>query len=107
MYHNGLRKNNSQQKSQQLPFDSTSATGIRLTCLLMIISFIFVLCTLPVSIRALFARSIPDEKSTTRWQITQLCVTLLMYFNHTVKYLFCFSLWNFLFFIRLILYFIV
>jgi hypothetical protein len=107
MYHNGLRKNNSQQKSQQLPFDSTSATGIRLTCLLMIISFIFVLCTLPISIRALFSRSIPEANSTTRWQITQLCVTLLMYFNHTVKYLFCFFSLEILFFIRLILYFIV
>ena len=65
--------------------DSTSSTGIRLTCLLITISFIFVLCTLPISIRLLIADYLPSQKSTTRWQITQLCLTLLMYLNHTVR----------------------
>ncbi len=87
-YHNGLTKNCFQPKSQQILFDSTSATGIRLTCLLLIISFIFVLCTLPISIRLLISDFFPEYKSTTRWQITQLCLTLLMYLNHTVKIFF-------------------
>jgi hypothetical protein len=84
-YHNGLKKVGFQQKSQQILFDSTSATGIRLTCLLLIISSIFVLCTLPTSIRALVADFLPAPKSTMRLQITQLSLTILMYLNHTVK----------------------
>jgi hypothetical protein len=92
-YHNGLKRNGFPQKSQQILFDSTSATGIRLTCLLLIISFIFVLCTLPISIRALIADFFPKSKSSTPWQITQLCLTILMYLNHTVNdiYFFLFS----------------
>ena len=74
----------SQNKSQQLLFDSTSATGIRLTCLLLIISFIFVVCTLPISIRSILADLLPEVRSTSHWQLTQLSLTLLMYFNHTV-----------------------
>ena len=65
-------------------FDPTSATGIRLTCLLLIISFIFVLCTLPISIRSLVSEYLPSQKSTVRWQMTQVCLTLLMFLNHTV-----------------------
>jgi len=89
IYHNSVNKNGFQQKSQQILFDSTSTTGIRLTCLLLIISFIFVFCTLPISIRALIAGFFPEYKTTTRWQVTQLCLTLLMYLNHTVNILFC------------------
>jgi hypothetical protein len=95
-YHNGLKKVGFQQKSQQILFDSTSATGIRLTCLLLIISSIFVLCTLPTSIRALVADFLPAPKSTMRLQITQLSLTILMYLNHTVKIFLSFFLsWNF------------
>jgi hypothetical protein len=68
--------------------NSASATGIRLTCLLLLISFVFVICTLPISIRLLVADFLPTSKSTKRWQITQLCLTLLMFFNHTVS-LYC------------------
>jgi hypothetical protein len=81
-----LNKNGIQEKSHQILFDSTSATGIRLTCLLLIISFIFVLCTLPISIRLLIAYFVPQYKTTARWQITQLSFRLLMYLNHTVKH---------------------
>ena len=85
LYHHWINKNSPEKKSQQAFFDSTNATGIRLTCLLLIISFTFVLCTLPVSINALIAKILPEYRSTTRWQITQLCLTLFMYFNHTVS----------------------
>ncbi|CAF0845291.1 unnamed protein product [Adineta ricciae] len=84
--HHGINKNNPEQKSQQALFDSTSATGIRLTCLLLIISFTFVLCTLPVSINALVAKILPEYRSTTHWQITQSSLTLFMYFNHTINF---------------------
>ncbi|CAF0929370.1 unnamed protein product [Adineta ricciae] len=71
-------------------FDPTSATGIRLTCLLLIISFIFVLCTLPISIRSLVSEYLPSQKSTMRWQMTQVCLTLLMFLNHTINFvLYC------------------
>ena len=106
IYHNGLKKGDFQQKSQQILFDSTSATGIRLTCLLLIISFIFVVCTLPISIRALISDLFPEKKSTIRWRIIQLILTTLMYFNHTVNIFIFFFLYNSIFF-RLILYFIV
>ncbi|CAF1036942.1 unnamed protein product [Rotaria sordida] len=90
VYHNGLNKNNFQQKSQQVLYDSTSATGIRLTCSLLIISFVFVLCTLPVSMRQLIADLFPEYKSTTHWQITGVSLTVLMYLNHTVNFvLYC------------------
>ncbi len=96
IYHNSVNKNGFQQKSQQILFDSTSTTGIRLTCLLLIISSIFVLCTLPTSIRALVADFLPAPKSTMRLQITQLSLTILMYLNHTVKIFLSFFLsWNF------------
>ena len=72
------------------------------------ISFIFVICTLPISIRALISDFFPEYKTTTRWQITQLCLTLLMYLNHTVKdFFFCKILIEKYFIFRLILYFIV
>lgn len=73
-----------QNNKQKILSDSTSSTGIRLTCLLLIISFIFVICTLPISIRLLIADYLPSQKSSTRVQIAQLSLTLLMYFNHTV-----------------------
>ena len=76
--------NQSRSSDQKVSTDSTSSTGIRLTCLLLTISFIFVLCTLPISIRSLIADYLPSQKSTIHWQLTQLCLTLLMYFNHTV-----------------------
>lgn len=82
VYHNKPFEQNNRQKTVT---DSSSSAGIRLTCLLLIISFIFVVCTLPISIRSLIADYLPSQKSTVRWQITQLCLTLLMYFNHTVK----------------------
>jgi len=74
-----------QNQAKKILADSTSSAGIRLTCLLLTISFIFVLCTLPISIRLLIADYLPTHKTTTRWQITQLCLTLLMYLNHTVR----------------------
>lgn len=77
--------NQSRTSEQKLAADSTSSTGIRLTCLLLTISFIFVLCTLPISIRLLIADYLPSQKSTIHWQLTQLCLTLLMYLNHTVE----------------------
>ncbi|CAF3608406.1 unnamed protein product [Rotaria sp. Silwood1] len=92
LYHNGLNKNGFQRKSQRILFDSTSATGIRLTCSLLVISFIFVLCTLPISIRHLLAEFIPGYRhtSTTYWQITQLILTILMYLNHAINFvLYC------------------
>ncbi|CAF1229111.1 unnamed protein product [Adineta steineri] len=90
IYHNGLNKNNFQQKSQQVLFDSTSATGIRLTCLLLLISFISVLCTLPPSIRAFTADLRTPQESTVKWQIAELVTTTLMYFNHTINFvLYC------------------
>ena len=79
-----LTRRDSQRKCQQVLSDSTSSTGIRLTFLLLIISFIFVLCTLPTSIHSFIADFLPEYNSTKRWQITQLCLTLLMYLNHTV-----------------------
>ena len=85
-HHAFLEQTNKQQVTQKILSDSTSATGIRLTCLLLTISFIFVICTLPISIRSLIADYLPSQRSTTRWQITQLCLTLLMYFNHTVRH---------------------
>jgi len=104
IYHN---KSSEQNNKQKILSDSTSTTGIRLTCLLLIISFIFVICTIPISIRSLIVDFLPSQKSTTRWQITQLCLTLLMYLNHTVKkQKFCCLNLKILFF-RLILYFIV
>lgn len=39
---------------------------------------------MPISIRLIIADYLPEEKSTTRWQLTQLCLTLLMFFNHAV-----------------------
>jgi hypothetical protein len=84
-HHNGITKNGFQTKSQQILFDSTSARGIRLTCLLIVISFIYVTCTLPISIRLLISDFLPEQKSTSRWQITQLSLTVLMYLNHTVN----------------------
>ena len=75
----------SRSSEQKVSSNSNSSTGIRLTCLLLTISFIFVLCTLPISIRLLIADYLPAQKSTIRWQLTQLCLTLLMYFNHTVR----------------------
>ncbi|UJR22052.1 hypothetical protein I4U23_025120 [Adineta vaga] len=88
LYHNGLNKTNPERKSPQVPLDSTSATGIRLTCLLLVISFTFVLCTLPISINALFAKALSKYKSTTHWQIRQLSLTVLMYLNHTINFVF-------------------
>ena len=84
VYHNRLNKNSFQRKSERVLIDSTSATGIRLTWLLLTISFIFVLCTLPISIRSLIADFLPKHESTAYWQITQLSLTVLMYLNHTV-----------------------
>ncbi|UJR27095.1 hypothetical protein I4U23_008395 [Adineta vaga] len=80
-----------EQVNKQKPSsDPTSAAGIRLTCLLLIISFIFVICTLPISIRSLIAEYLPSQKSTARWQIIQLCLTLLMFLNHTINFvLYC------------------
>ncbi len=43
------------------------------------------ICTLPISIRLLIADYLPSQKSTTRWQITQLCLTILMFLNHSVR----------------------
>ncbi|CAF3040291.1 unnamed protein product [Rotaria sp. Silwood2] len=81
---------NKQKKNQKNLFDPTNTTGIRLTCLLLIVSFIFVICTLPISIRLLVVDYLPLQKTTERWQITQLCLTLLMYFNHTANFvLYC------------------
>lgn len=77
--------NTSRSSEQRVPSDTNSSTGVRLTCLLLAISFIFILCTLPISIRSLIADYLPQQKSTIRWQLTQLCLTLLMYFNHTVS----------------------
>lgn len=75
-----------QQKSNQILFDSTSATGIRLTCLLLIISFIFVLCTSPMPIRFLTSHLFEEYHTTIRWQMSRNSLTLLMYLNHTVEY---------------------
>ena len=86
-YRTRLNRTPVQPKSRQILFDSTSATGIRLTCLLLIISFLFVFCTSPIPIRHFF----PENRSTMRWQITGLVLHLLMYFNHTVG-IFSFSL---------------
>ena len=86
IHHNTINNKFPEQKTNQNTlFDSTSATGIRLTCLLLIISFIFVICTLPISIRSLIGDHLPIQKSTRQWQITQLCLTILMYLNHTVN----------------------
>ncbi|CAF4348285.1 unnamed protein product [Adineta steineri] len=62
-------------------YDPTSATGIRLTYLLLLISFTFVVCTLPISIRPLIVDYLSSFKSTKRWRITQDCLTLLMFFK--------------------------
>ncbi len=86
-----LEQNPKQKTNQKHLFDPTSATGIRLTCLLLIISFIYVICTLPISIRLLIADYLPSQKSTTRWQITQLCLTILMFLNHSVRKYFDFQ----------------
>ena len=86
-YQSGLNKTTHQPKSNQVLFDSTSATGIRLTCLLLIISFIFVLCTSPMPIQFLFERLFGEHKSTFRWQFTRAFFTLLMYLNHTVTHI--------------------
>ncbi len=94
IHNNRLNKTGLQDKSQKILFDSTSATGIRLTCLLLIISFIFVLCTLPISIRSLMTDSRFDHKSTARWQIIHLSLTTLMYLNHAVKDFFFLDLEN-------------
>ena len=64
--------------------DSTNPTNIRLTCLLLLISLIFVVCTLPISIRLIIADYLLSQKSTARWQMTQLSLTMLMFLNHTV-----------------------
>ena len=84
MYHNRLNKNPFQRRSERVLIDSTSAAGIRLTCLLLIVSFIFVLCTLPISIRSLTADFFPKHGSTARGQTIQLSLTVLMYLNHAV-----------------------
>lgn len=73
-----------QQKSQQVLLDPTSAAGIRLTCLLLAISFIFVLCTVPLCFRGFMADSLPKDGSTTKWRMIGICFRLLMYLNHTV-----------------------
>ncbi|CAF3359947.1 unnamed protein product [Rotaria socialis] len=90
LYHVRSSKTGFQQKSQRILFDSTTATGMRLTLSLLIISFIFVLGTFPVSIRLLILDNFPEQKKKSHWQITQLCLTVLMYFNHTVNFvLYC------------------
>lgn len=83
-YQSASNKTTHQPKSNQILFDSTSATGIRLTCLLLIISFIFVLCTSPMPIHFLLQRLIGEYKSTSGWQFTRIFFSLLMYLNHTV-----------------------
>ncbi|CAF2808218.1 unnamed protein product [Rotaria sp. Silwood2] len=90
LYHNGLNKNGFQRKSQRVLFDSTSATGIRLTCSLLVISFVFVLCTVPISIRSLITDLFPEYDSTAYWQLTRVILTSLMYLNHAVNFvLYC------------------
>ncbi|CAF3979480.1 unnamed protein product [Adineta steineri] len=74
-----------QNINQKNLFNSTSATRIRLTYLLLLISFTFVVCTLPISIRPLIVDYLPSFKSTKRWRITQDCLTLLMFLNHAVN----------------------
>ena len=78
-------RNPSQNKPAHGLCDSSSATGIRLTCLLLLLSFIFVLCTMPISIRLLVADFLPGHRSTSRWQIVHLILNLLMYLNHAVS----------------------
>ncbi|CAF1135553.1 unnamed protein product [Rotaria magnacalcarata] len=79
-----------QNKSQRVLFDSTNATGMRLTLSLLIISFVFVLCTFPISIRSLIIDIFPGQNKKSHWQIAQLCLTILMYFNHAVNFvLYC------------------
>ncbi|CAF1476854.1 unnamed protein product [Adineta steineri] len=77
-----------QNINQKNLFDPTSAIGIRLTCLLLLISFTFVVCTLPISIRPLIVDYLPSFKSTKRWRITQDCLTLLMFLNHVINFVF-------------------
>ncbi|CAF0907989.1 unnamed protein product [Rotaria sp. Silwood1] len=85
-----IEHNNKRKTNQKNLFDPTNTTGIRLTCLLLIVSFIFVICTLPISIRSLLADYSSLQISTERLQTTQLCLTLLMYLNHTANFvLYC------------------
>ncbi|CAF1325971.1 unnamed protein product [Adineta steineri] len=77
-----------QNTDQKKLFDPTSATGIRLTYLLLLISFTFVVCTLPISIRPLIVDYLSSFKSTKRWRITQDCLTLLMFLNHAINFVF-------------------
>ncbi|CAF0960676.1 unnamed protein product [Rotaria sordida] len=85
-----IEHNNKQKTNQKKLFDPTNITGIRLTCLLLIVSFVFVLCTLPISIRSLIADYLSRQKSTERLQIMHVCLTLLMYLNHTANFvLYC------------------
>ncbi|CAF1218452.1 unnamed protein product [Adineta steineri] len=83
-----VEQDQKQNTNQKTLLDPTSATGIRLTCLLLLISFIFVVCTLPISIRPLIVDYLPSFKSTKRWRITQDCLTLLMFLNHAINFVF-------------------
>ena len=84
-HHPSLSKLSVQQKSKQVLFDPTSVAGIRLTCLLLAISFIFVVCTSPVSIRRFLSDLLPKDQSATKWRMTGICFHLIMYLNHTVR----------------------
>ncbi|CAF4137258.1 unnamed protein product [Adineta steineri] len=86
---NEMTEQNTNQKGL---FDPTSTTGMRLTCLLLLVSFTFVVCTLPISIRPLTVDYLSSFKSTKRWRITQDCLTLLMFLNHSINFVFyCFT----------------
>ncbi|CAF3177198.1 unnamed protein product [Rotaria socialis] len=82
-----IEQNNKPNTNQKHLFGPISATGIRLTCLLLIVSFIFVICTLPISIRSLIAKYLPSQRSTAHWQIIQVSLTLLMYLNHAANFI--------------------
>ena len=83
--HGQSHQSNITKSLRKMLFASKNATRMRLTSLLLIVSFVFVFCTIPISIRSLISKQLFKNRSTTQWQLTEVCFALLMYLNHTVK----------------------